>query len=211
MRHAEYGGMKPVNCLRHLGHRRIRLILGNLLLALALTWAGRAVAGDESSTLSAAKGGGPYTNAYLSVGVGGASNVGPMAMLTLSVDFASYLFLARGSSASDFAILSPPKSAIQDYSALVGKVWRSENTRAYAAVGLGLASITRRGNEINPGETLFPSYEMLYDDVINVPVQVGVSADCGFAGIGLALVGNVNSVLSDLGLVLTVSLGKMHE
>jgi hypothetical protein len=38
-----------------------------------------------------------------------------------------------------------------------------------------------------------------------------VSADCGFAGIGLALVGNVNSVLSDLGLVLTVSLGKMHE
>ena len=74
-----------------------------------------------------------------------------------------------------------------------------------------LASITRRGNEINPGETWFPSYEMLYDNVVNVPVQVGVSADCGFAGIGLALVGNVNSVLSDLGLVLTVSLGKMHE
>jgi hypothetical protein len=44
--------MKPVNCVRHLGHRRTRLILGNLLLALALTWAGRAVADNVNSVLS---------------------------------------------------------------------------------------------------------------------------------------------------------------
>jgi hypothetical protein len=51
---------------------------------------------------------------------------------------------------------------------------------------------------------------MLHDQVVNIPVQLGMSADCGFAGIGLALFGNVNPVLPDFGVALTVSLSKMR-
>jgi len=136
--------------------------------------------------------------------------IGPMATLSLSVDVGSVLLMARASAASDLAILSPPKSAMQDYSGLIGLVGREGPVRGYIAAGLGLANITRRGNEVG-GSDSWPYYAELHDQVVNVPVQLGVSADLGSAGIGLALFGNVNSVLPDLGFALTISLGKLHD
>jgi hypothetical protein len=202
--------MKPSNPTRP-RHHPLRLVVGSLVAGLLLLAAGRALASDETSTLTASNPGLSFPNAYLSLGLG-ATSVGPMATVSLSVDVGPVLFMARASTAAQFTVLSPPASAIEDYSGLIGLLGREGLMRGYMAVGLGWANTTLRGEQLPAtGDWSFPSYEMQRLTVLNVPVQVGFSADCGFAGIGLALFGNVNHVVPEVGVALTMSLGKMHD
>jgi hypothetical protein len=53
-------------------------------------------------------------------------------------------------------------------------------------------------------------YDVRHDNVVNVPLQLGVSADRKLAGFGLDIVANLNEAVPDFGVVLTVSLGKMR-
>lgn len=156
----------------------------------------------ESSTRAPT---GPATNIYLSVGVGGAPRLGAMATGSLFVDVASFVVAARTSKAP-LAIWGVPDVSIQDYSALVGKVWRNPHARFYVTAGLGMATVVRR-QDPTPGWT--PQIER--DHVVNLPLEAGASGDGAFAGLGLAVIGNLNRVQSDVGVVLTVSLGKLRD
>jgi hypothetical protein len=50
-----------------------------------------------------------------------------------------------------------------------------------------------------------------YENVVNIPVQLGVSLDSKQSGIGLDFVANVNREVSTYGIALTVSGGKMRS
>jgi len=160
------------------------------------------VAGESSTHVPT----GPATNIYLSVGVGGAPSLGAIATGSLFVDVASFVVAARTSKAPVLTILGVPDVSIQDYSALVGKVWRNPYARFYVTAGLGMATVVRR-QDPTPGWT--PQIER--DHVVNLPLEVGASGDGAFAGLGLAVIGNLNRVQSDVGVVLTVSLGKLRD
>jgi hypothetical protein len=94
VRDAKPGGMKPLKPSRPVGRRQTRFNIGSLFAVLALLGAGRAFAGDQSSTLTAAGSGGSLPNAYLSLGLG-ATEIGPMATLSLSPRDSSPYCLAR--------------------------------------------------------------------------------------------------------------------
>jgi hypothetical protein len=165
----------------------------------------------ESSALVATKTGGPSTAGYFTLALGGA-DLGPMAMANLSFEVRSVLLSARISAASEFALFMPAEG-LTEYSFLMGKVWRSGVTRLYAATGIGVADITSRGapkSTSSDAIVLFQDYDMLNDQAVNIPFQLGLSWDARIAGFGFAVVGNLNRVRSDFGIVFTASLGKMH-
>jgi hypothetical protein len=60
------------------------------------------------------------------------------------------------------------------------------------------------------GSISYVDYDVRDDNVVNVPLQLGVSADRKLAGLGLDIVANLNEAVPDFGVVLTVSLGKMR-
>ena len=189
----------------------IPCIFIGLLAAATVLHGGLAFAADESSTLVATRTGGSSTAGYLTLALGTA-DLGPMVMANLSFDVGSLLLSARISAASEFALFMPMEE-LTEYSLLVGKVWRSGLTRVYAGTGIGVADITRRGTPKSTSSdaiVLFQDYNMLNDQTVNIPFQLGVSWDARIAGIGFAIVGNFNRVRSDCGIVFTASLGKMH-
>lgn len=164
-----------------------------------------AFASTESST------GGFSTAGYFTLALGTA-DLGPMAMANLSFEVGAWLLSAQTSAAREFALFMPAEG-LAEYSLLVGKVWRNGLTRAYAATGIGVADITRRGSPKSTSSdaiVLFQDYDMLNDRAVNVPFQLGLSWDARVGGIGFAVIGNFNHVRSDFGIVFTASLGKMH-
>lgn len=190
----------------------IRAIFASLLIGLALLYGDRAFASGGTSTPSGAEPDESSTSAYLTLGLGG-STVGLMTMVGLSLENGSLLISARKGATGTFEPIDPSKVVVTDYSLLVGKTWQRHGTRLYAEAGLGLAEITRRGDLVEPGtgDTFAPYYRMSSDKALNVSFQAGAREDWSFIGLGLAVVGNVNSGLSEVGLALTVSLGKMHD
>jgi hypothetical protein len=170
-----------------------------------------ASASVESSTPVAIRTGGSSTACYFTLALGGA-DLGPMAMANLSFEVGSLLLSARISAASEFALFMPAEG-LAEYSFLMGKVWRNGVTRLYAATGIGVADITRRGaprSTSSDAIVLFQEYDMLNDQTVNIPFQLGLSWHARIVGIGFALVGNFNRVRSDFGIAFTASLGKMH-
>jgi hypothetical protein len=208
--------MRPIGCLPLFANRRIRVALGHFLAVLATASASRAVAGGESPTPAASNAARSTPNLYLSLGLGETS-IGPTAMASLSVDWAHVLFRVRANRTTSFALDGPPETAITDYSALIGGVVRSGPIRAHAAVGVGLGATTRRGPQVpddggSPLSLSTPEYEWVrYEKVVNVPIQLGVSLDGKYNGIGLDFVANVNREVSTYGIALTLSGGKMRS
>ncbi len=209
--------MRPIGCSPLFANRRIRVAFGHFLALLAMASASSAVAGDESPTPAASNAARSSPNLYLSLGVGDTS-IGPTAIASLSVDWAHVLFRVRASRTTSFALDGPPEAAITDCSALIGSVVRGGSFRVHAAAGVGLGATTRRGPQIpaaegsSPFSLSTPKYEWVrYDNVVNVPIQVGVSLDGKYNGIGLDFVANVNREVSTYGIALTVSGGKMRR
>jgi hypothetical protein len=209
--------MRPIGCSTIFANRRIRMAFGHFLAVLAMASASRAVAGGESPTPAASNAARSSPNLFLSLGVGDTS-IGPTAIASLSVDWAHVLFRVRASRTTSFALDGPPEAAITDYSALIGGVVRGGSVRMHAAVGIGLGATTRRGPQVpaaeggSPFSLSTPKYEWVrYEKVVNVPIQLGVSLDSEYNGIGLDFVANVNREVSMYGIALTVSGGKMRS
>ena len=204
-----------MGCSPLFANRGIRVALGHFLAVLAMASASRAVAGDESLTPAVSNAARSSPNLYLSLGVGDTS-IGPTALASLSVDWAHVLFRVRASRTTAFALDGPPEAAITDYSTLIGGVVRGGPFRMHAAVGIGLGATTRRGPQLpaaegsSPFSWSTPEYEWVrYEKMVNVPIQLGVSLDSEYNGIGLDFLANLNREVSTYGIALTVSGGKM--
>jgi hypothetical protein len=181
------------------------LVLAGLLAIPVWSVSSRALADGESSTPAAAGPGESSTHVYLSAGVGG-SAIGPMALANLSVERGHFLFQARAGRTEDLQLFAPPRAAITDYSGLLGAVVRRGSGRVYVAAGLGLGCTSRRGKRIPTGDAFvwFDSYEpSRNDNILNVPLQLGMSFDGHYHGIGLDFVANVNREVSTYGVALT--------
>jgi hypothetical protein len=208
--------MRPIGCSTLFANRKFRVASGYFLAVLAMASASGAVAGDESLTPAFSNAIPASPNLYLSLGVGETS-IGPAAITGLSVDWAHVLFRACASRTTSFALDGPPEAGITDYSALIGGVVRGGAVRVHVAVGIGLGATTRRGPQVpEDGGAIIglstPKYEWVrYENVVNVPIQLGVSLDSKYNGIGLEFVANVNREVSTYGIVLTVSGGKMRS
>jgi hypothetical protein len=210
--------MRPAKAPRLSLPHRILAISAFLLVGLSLLNSAPAFAGGETLTPTGTEPDESSTKTYLTLGVGG-SSVGIMGMACLSLESGSLLLSARASATGSLEVgvpdteSRPSKIAITDYSLLVGKTWRRHATRLYAEAGPGLAKITRRGDQIlpGPGETFAPYYEMSSEKTLNLAFQAGAREDWSIVGVGLAIVGNVNSGESEVGLALTISLGKMYD
>jgi len=204
--------MTKPNRLRHPGYRFLPSLLAGLIAAAALLPSKSALASDSFSTPIATGTGGSSPNGYFTLGLGG-TNFSYLTLANLSFDLRSLLISARASAAFGLEFFAPPEKQLNDYSFLIGKVWRGESARAYLSAGIGVADITRRGSATCSGDAFLAScsYEMVQNRTVNIPLQVGFSWDSSLAGIGLALVGNLNQDLPSYGSVLTVSLGKLHE
>ena len=137
------------------------------------------------------------------------------AIASLSVDWAHVLFRVCASRTTSFALDGPPEAGITDYSTLIGGVVRGGAVRMHVAVGIGLGATTRRGPQVpEDGGAIIatPKYEWVrYEKVVNVPIQLGISLDSKYKGIGIEFVANVNREVSTYGIVLTVSGGKMRS
>jgi hypothetical protein len=207
--------MSSIGCWPPIANRKIRLALGHLFAFLATTSPRCALAGDEFSTPATTKADPSSPNCYLSLGVGDTS-IGPTAIAGVSVDWAHVLFQVSASRTTSFALVGPPEAAITDYSALIGGVVRGGPVRMHVAMGIGLGATTRRGPQVHEnGEAGLglstPKYEWVrYEKVVNVPIQLGVSLDSKYNGIGLNFVANVNREVSTYGIALTVSGGKIR-
>ena len=208
--------MRSIGCWPVFANRKIRLTVGHFFAFLATACASGAVAGDEFSTPAATKAAPSSPNCYLSLGLGDTS-IGPTATASLSADWAHVLFVVRAGRTTSFSLDGPPEAAVTDYSALIGGVVRAGAVRVHAAAGVGLGATTRRGPQLpEEGGAILslstPRYEWVrYDRVANVPVQVGVSLDGKYNGIGLDFVANVNREVSSFGVALTVSVGKLRN
>lgn len=210
--------MKPAKVPRLGLPRGILAKLAFLLAGLSLLNGAPAFAGGETSTPIGTEPDESSTKTYLTLGMGG-SSVGIMAMASLSLESGSLLLSARASATFTLELAvpdtdsetRPPKTTVTDYSILVGKTWRRHATLLYAEAGPGLARIARRGDRVfpGPGETFAPYYEMSSEKGLNLAFQAGAREDWSIVGVGLAIVGNVNSGESEVGLALTISLGKM--
>jgi hypothetical protein len=83
----------------------------------------------------------------------------------------------------------------------------------HAAMGVGAGFTTHRGPKIieerDVGLSLAPpKYAWVrYDKVVNLPIQLGVSLDSEYTGIGLDFIANVSREVSTFGWALTVSGG----
>ena len=213
--------MNPAKAPRLSPPRRILAAFACLFAGLILLNSVPASAAGETSTPTGTEPDESSTKVYLTLGVGG-SSVGIMALTSLSLEMGSLLLSARASATgtlelgvpdTDSAEARPSKIALTDYSFLVGKTWRRHATRLYAEAGPGLARISRRGDRVfpSPGETFAPYYEISRENVMNLAFQAGAREDWSIVGVGLAIVGNVNSGESEVGLALTISLGKMSD
>jgi len=207
--------MRSIGCWLPFANRKIRLALGHFFVFLATASASSAVAGDEFSTPATTKADPSSPNCYLSLGVGDTS-IGPTAIASFSADWAHVLFGVPASRTTSFSLIGPPEVAVTNYSGLIGGVVRGGPVRVHAAVGVGLGATTRRGPqlpEVDGGAIIAnPRYEWVqYDRVVNVPIQLGVSLDSKYNGIGLDFVANVNREVSTFGIALTVSGGKMRS
>jgi hypothetical protein len=208
--------MRSIGCWPPFAKRKIRLALGHVCAFLATASASGAVAGDEISTPATTQAAPASPSCYLSLGVGDTS-IGPTASASFSADWSHVLFGVRASRTTSFSLIGPPAAAVTDYSALIGGVVRRGPVRVHAAVGVGLAATTRRGPQLpEEGDGAFvlwstPRYAWVqYDRVVNVPLQLGISLDSKYNGIGLDFVANVNREVRTFGIALTVSGGKMR-
>jgi len=135
-----------------------------------------------------------------------------VAALAGSVELRHLQVTARMEVSSEFELFEPPPVQVEDYSLMAGWVGHDGGASFYAVAGLGVAEITRRGRQEDNGDAfvIFPTYEMRHSEALNIPVQVGVTADASWIGIGAALVANLNADCWSAGLVVTGRLGKMR-
>jgi hypothetical protein len=204
--------MTKPNHLWSASYRFPPCLIAGLVAVAALLASKSALASDRSSTPIATGSGGSSPNGYFTLGLGG-TNFSYLRLVNLSFDLRSLLISARASTAFGLELFGPPEKQLAEYSLLIGKVWRGESARAYLAAGVGVADITRRRGSTCSSDAFLAScsYEMAENTTVNIPLQAGISWDASLAGIGLALVGNLNQDLPSYGAVLAVSLGKLHE
>jgi hypothetical protein len=186
----------------------VSLFAGLVLLQAGPVFASSETGSDEPSTPDETEPDETSPRVYVTLGLGGAT-FGIAGMLGLSFESGPLLISTRVGSASPLDgggwvadTSGGPDSAITDYSALVGWSWHRPGyaLRAYAEAGVGMAKIERRQDSSS-------SHQMSTDKVVNLPLQVGAAEDWRHFGFGLAVIGNVNTVLSDVGAVITLRLG----
>jgi hypothetical protein len=180
---------------------------GFLVLAVAIP----ALANDQSSPPDAGGSGEYSTRAYLTLAPG-LSNVGLMGLAGFTVEAWSYQLSARASVAAELALGVDPGEEFQEYAFLAGKVWRKGVRSVHVGAGIATTDTIRRGRYLHDSDGMYGGkvYEELRGHSLGVPFEIGVSWDTCCIGAGVALVGNLNSDLSLIGLVGTLRLGKLR-
>jgi hypothetical protein len=143
---------------------------------------------------------------------GVAPSVGLSGMLSLTAGGEHFQVTARAGGARQLSILGPPDKEAGEVGLLVGYGQSLGVAHFYAAAGMGTITVERRGREIPyTGEGWHVvEYERISQTAFNIPAQVGVDFGRRIVAGGLALVGNLNSAESYVGVLLTVSLGKLR-
>jgi hypothetical protein len=183
-----------------------------LALGLVLLAAPDARAADQISTPSPSDSGERPSVAAFACLAGGLSSVQLTGTAGLTVEVASWLVSARAglSGAVDFDV--SPTEQVEEYGVLVGKAWHRGSRTAYLLAGLGRADTQRRGAFLYKEDEGFGTsvYQKLSDRGWGVPLEAGLAWDGSTTGLSVALVGNVNTRLSLVGIVLGFRFGKLR-
>jgi hypothetical protein len=178
--------------------------------------AGFATAGDNFLTGSPLPTVNNLPRVYLTLASGVAPDLGVAGMAELTVGGEHLQVSGRVGGATGISIFGPPPTSVGELGVLVGYGQSLGLAHFYAATGMGMVSVDRRGREIpasNSGDDWgwhTVEYERVKENTFNIPIQVGVDFGRRIAAGGLVLVANLNPSASYVGLLLTVSLGKMR-
>ena len=149
---------------------------------------------------------------YLTLASGVAPSIGVAGMAALTVGGEHLQVSGRVGGATGISIFGPPPTSVGELGLLVGYGQNLGSAHFYASAGMGIISVDRRGREIPySGDGWHTTeYERVQETTFNIPVQVGVDFGRRVVAGGVAMVANLNSSASYVGLLLTVSLGKMR-
>lgn len=148
---------------------------------------------------------------YVSGGVA-AATAGPGGTASLNLERGRTLFSLRLARFEEFVILGPtPVETSSDIALMAGRVSRGKRGSHSAAAGLGLAQCVRRGSLLSPGIWFVgPQYERLERSALGLAFEAQATLHGSVAGIGLGVLGNLNTAGSFVGLALNVRLGKLR-
>lgn len=190
----------------------LRILASVFLLAAALCVCGPARAADSFLTESAAPTVNKLPRLYLTLASGVAPNVGLTGVAEVTAGGEHLQVTGRIGGASGISILGPPPTSAGELGLLVGYGESLGYAHFYAAAGMGMVMVDRRGREIpyfgSGWHTV--EYERVQETTFNIPIQVGVDFGRRVAACGFAIAANLNSSMSYVGLLFTVSLGKMR-
>jgi hypothetical protein len=195
-------------------HRVYHRVLPSLFVLAAMGVASPAIAEDSFLTESAR----PTVNypprLYLTLASGVAPDIGLAGMAGLTVGGEHLQVTGRIGMAGGISIMGPPATSVGELGLMVGYGQTLGLAHFYAAGGMGVISVDRRGREIpyDPydGHWHTVEYERIKETTFNIPIQVGVDLGRRVASGGLALVASLNSSASYVGFLVTVNLGKLR-
>lgn len=149
--------------------------------------------------------------AYVAGGVAAGTH-GPGGTASLNVVNGRMLWTLRLARFEEFVIFGPtPVETSTDIALMAGRVSRGRRSSQSAAVGLGFAQCVRRGRELSPGIWFVgPQHERLERSAPGLAFEAQATFHGSVAGIGLGVLGNLNTAGSFMGLALNVRLGKLR-
>lgn len=200
---------------RHPSHRSYRRIFSSVFVLVAsICTASSAKAEDNFLTESARPTVNNLPRLYLTLASGVAPDIGLAGMAGVTVGGEHLQVTGRVGGASGISIMGPPPTSVGEIGLMVGYGQSLGIAHFYAAAGMGVISVDRRGREIpyDPydGHWHTVEYERVKETTFNIPMQVGVDLGRRVASGGLALVANLNSSASYVGFLVTVNLGKLR-
>jgi hypothetical protein len=201
---------------RSSAHRLRRQICSSFVAVMTMVgFAGAVSAADNLSTDGSVSSVRDLPRFYLTVGAGPGfgPRYGNTVMGALTVGSERFQVSGRMSRATEFVVLGPAGTNVNEYGLMAGIGRRKGPAHLYAAAGLGAVDVDRRGRELPSSGDGWQvvQYERVKKTVVNVPVQVGADFDLHYIAGGLALMANLNSAASQFCALLTVSLGKMRN
>ena len=141
----------------------------------------------------------------------GFSNLEFLGMAGLTVAVGGWQVTARAliSDGIDFEV--SPTESVNDIGLLVGRSWLLNGMRLYAQGGPVRANTVARGAFLYKDDEAFRTeiYEKIQRQTLGLGVEAGVAWDGSNGGIGLALVGDLNTEVPMFGLALTLRFGSL--
>jgi hypothetical protein len=192
-------------------HVRSTVVLA-ICAAVSLIHAASAVAAGESSTASGPGAvptdPGPAPRIFVTLAPG-VSSLELLAMASLTIEISTLQLSVRALTADGLSFRTSPTEGVDEYAVLLGKAWHRKVATLYAQGGLGRASTLRRGKFLYTEDVGFMGdvYEGLPGKTWAFAFEAGIDWSARFAGIGVALVCDVNPQLSMVGLALTLRAG----